>query len=169
MPAYGWDIRPVLQEKSGNRLSMAIESSYFLVRRRKISSILEALGGRINKDHLSAIANRDGGMIIATAVYYGFTPKNEKQYYTAMHYMANVSLYMYHSMSDDNLYILITKNREQVTINIIGAVWYIATACLASVYNKLISKLGANSNKSMSKKAGRHTACGLKIILQLKS
>lgn len=70
-------------------------------------------------------------------------------------------------MSDDNLYILITKNREQVTINIIGAVWYIATACLASVYNKLISKLGANSNKSMSKKAGRHTACGLKIILQL--
>ena len=107
---------------------MAIESSYFLVRRRKISSILEALGGRINKDHLSAIANGDGGMIIATAVYYGFTPKNEKQYYTAMHYMANVSLYMYHSMSDDNLYILITKNREQVTINIIGAVWYIATA-----------------------------------------
>ena len=58
---------------------MAIESSYFLVRRRKISSILEALGGRINKDHLSANANGDGGMIIATAVYYGFTPKNEKQ------------------------------------------------------------------------------------------
>ena len=72
MPADGWDIRPVFQENSGNRLSMAIESSYFLVR-RKISSILEALGGRINKEHLSAIANGDGGMIIATAVYRIYT------------------------------------------------------------------------------------------------
>ena len=96
-------------------------------------------------------------MIIATAVYYVFTPKNEKQYYTAAHYMAKcILIFCIILCLMTILYIPITKNREQVTINIIGAVRYIAAACLASVYNKLISKLDADCNKSMSKKAGRH-------------